>query len=453
MTTEIIMNSRWAYKKIIALILAAMVVVCGIQRIAYAHNNGGTVHFHDVSPLSVAENTASGTNIGDPVTADNFGGDQDEYRLSGTDALSFRIDKNTGQLKTYAALDFETKSSYTVEVEAWRNQLQDPVNFISVGSTVVTINVTNVAPNVTIVVPMDVQFGSFTVTITFNESVRDFTERDIRLGGENATVANVTGRDRIYTTTITPATTADGDVTIRVPAGVAQDAAGGGNTASDTHTVHVEPDETIWMPDANLRREVRSRLGLADNVLLTQTAMQGLDQLFAEDKGITDLTGLEYATEAFRLELYDNSIHDLTPLAGLTSVRFLYLYNNNIMDLTPLSGDGFWVLRLWDNPFLELPAAEITVPLGVQTGAFDVTISFGRSVTGFEQSDLSISGAANATITSWDANITGDRYTAGVTPAADGDVVLNVAAGAGKRDTAGSAASVIPRWFIPNVEH
>ena len=277
---------------------------------------------------------------------------------------------------------------------------------------------------------MDVQFGPFTVAITFNESVSDFTARDITLGGESATVTNVTGRDRIYTATITPATTADGDVTIRVPAGVAQDAAGDGNTASDTYTVHVEPDETIWMPDANLRREVRNRLGLADNVLLTQTAMQELDELFAGAKGITDLTGLEYATEVFRLELYDNSIRDLTPLAGLPSVTILHLYNNNILDLTPLSGEGYWVLSLWDNPFLELPAAEITVPTSVQTGAFDVAISFGQPVTGFEQSGLSISGAANAVITSWDANITGDRYTARITPAADGDVVLNVAAGA-----------------------
>ena len=368
MTTEIIMNSRWAYKKIIALIFAAMVVVCGIQRTVYAHNSDGTVHFHDVAALSVAENTASGTNIGAPVTAHNFGGNQDEYRLSGTDALSFRIDKSTGQLKTHAAVDFETKSSYTVEVEAWQSQLQDPVNFMRVGSTVVTINVTNVAPNVTITVPMDVQFGPFTVTITFNESVSDFTARDITLGGESATVTNVTGRDRIYTATITPATTADGDVTIRVPVGVAQDAAGDGNTASDTHTVHVEPDETIWMPDANLRREVRNRLGLADNVLLTQTAMQELDELFAGAKGITDLTGLEYATEVFRLELYDNSIRDLTPLAGLPSVTILHLYNNNILDLTPLSGEGYWVLSLWDNPFLELPAAEITVPTRCANG-------------------------------------------------------------------------------------
>ena len=420
---------RRGISKIITLIFASMVLVCGIQSILYAHSGDGTVHFHDVAPLSVAENTASGTNISAPVTAHNFGGNQDEYRLSGTEAQSFRIDKNTGQLKTHAALDFETKNSYTVEVEAWRSRPQVPSDFMRVGSTIVTINVTNISPNVTITVPMDVQFGAFTATITFNESVSDFTAGDITLGGESATVTNVTGGDRTYTATITPDTTADGDVTIRVPAGVAQDAGGSGNTASDTHTVHVEPDETIWMPDANLRREVHKSPGPADHVRLTQTAMKDLLQLFAGDEGITDLTGLEYATEAVRLEIHGGSVRDLTPLAGLTELRVLVAHNNNIMDLTPLSGLSFFVLYLWGNPFLELPSAEITVPAGVQTGAFDVTIAFGQRVADFEQSDLSISGTANATITSWDANIEGDQYTATITPAADGDVMFNVAAG------------------------
>ena len=141
------------------------------------------------------------------------------------------------------------------------------------------------------------------------------------------------------------------------------------------------------------------------------------------------------------------SIRDLTPLAGLPSVTILHLYNNNILDLTPLSGEGYWVLSLWDNPFLELPAAEITVPTSVQTGAFDVTIAFGQSVTGFEPSDLSISGAANATITSWDANITRDRYIARITPAADGDVVLNVAAGAAD----GTRRAVLRQSFQNNL--
>ena len=66
---------------------------------------------------SVDENTASGTNIGNPVAAtDPDSKDTLTYRLGGTDAASFGIVNTSGQLQTRAALDFETKSSYSVTV-------------------------------------------------------------------------------------------------------------------------------------------------------------------------------------------------------------------------------------------------------------------------------------------------------------------------------------------------
>ena len=68
---------------------------------------------------SVAENTAAGENIGDPVeaTADT-GTTIASYALGGTDADSFALATSTGQLMTSAALDFETKDSYSVTVTA-----------------------------------------------------------------------------------------------------------------------------------------------------------------------------------------------------------------------------------------------------------------------------------------------------------------------------------------------
>ena len=66
----------------------------------------------------VAENTAAGENIGTPVRATDANGDSLTYRLSGTDAASFDIDAATGQLMTLAALDYETKSTYSVTVTA-----------------------------------------------------------------------------------------------------------------------------------------------------------------------------------------------------------------------------------------------------------------------------------------------------------------------------------------------
>ena len=66
---------------------------------------------------SVAENTASGQNIGAAVTAmDADTSDTLTYTLGGTDAADFGIVQSSGQLQTSAALDFETKSSYAVTV-------------------------------------------------------------------------------------------------------------------------------------------------------------------------------------------------------------------------------------------------------------------------------------------------------------------------------------------------
>ena len=64
---------------------------------------------------SIAENMIAGTNIGTPVAAiDEDISDRLVYTLIGADAASFDIVSRTGQLKTKAALDFETTPSYSV---------------------------------------------------------------------------------------------------------------------------------------------------------------------------------------------------------------------------------------------------------------------------------------------------------------------------------------------------
>ena len=72
----------------------------------------------EVASREVAENTRAGQGIGDPVSAVDADGDLLIYSLSGEDKSSFRIERNTGQLKTRAALDYETRSSYSVVVTA-----------------------------------------------------------------------------------------------------------------------------------------------------------------------------------------------------------------------------------------------------------------------------------------------------------------------------------------------
>ena len=82
-----------------------------------APNPAPTFPATETGARSVTEGAAAGTNIGAPVAAQDPG-DTLTYTLGGTDAASFAIVASTGQLRTRAALDASTKSTYTVTVTA-----------------------------------------------------------------------------------------------------------------------------------------------------------------------------------------------------------------------------------------------------------------------------------------------------------------------------------------------
>ena len=93
---------------------------------------------------SIIENTAAGENVGDPATATDPDRDPLEYTLGGTDASSFDIDSSTGQLLTDAALDHETKSSYSVTVSVRDNKDDDANPDTATDDTIeVAITLTN----------------------------------------------------------------------------------------------------------------------------------------------------------------------------------------------------------------------------------------------------------------------------------------------------------------------
>ena len=92
---------------------------------------------------SVVENTASGENIGAPVSAsDPDAGATLTYSLgTSTDDDAFSIDTSTGQLKTEAALDKEDDDSYTVEVSV-RDSLDDSGDADTTTDDTITVTIT-----------------------------------------------------------------------------------------------------------------------------------------------------------------------------------------------------------------------------------------------------------------------------------------------------------------------
>ncbi len=95
------------------------VLVEGVSNLSVIKGENSAPEFTEGSTTtrSVLEKTVAGVNIGNPVTAtDTDEYDTLTYSLGGTDASSFSIDSGTGQLKTNAALDYDTKASYSVTV-------------------------------------------------------------------------------------------------------------------------------------------------------------------------------------------------------------------------------------------------------------------------------------------------------------------------------------------------
>ena len=88
---------------------------------------------------SIAENTPTSVNIGSPVSATDADDDPLTYTLGGTDAGSFSIVRNSGQLQTQAPLDYETKKAYTVTVTVSDGGRADT---ISVTITIVDVDET-----------------------------------------------------------------------------------------------------------------------------------------------------------------------------------------------------------------------------------------------------------------------------------------------------------------------
>jgi hypothetical protein len=94
-------------------------------------------------------------------------------------------------------------------------------------------------------------------------------------------------------------------------------------------------EDPVHFGDPNLQGAVESALSIPSP---TPADMLGLTSLYAPWRGITDLTGLEYALNLQTLVLREDRVHDISPLAGLTNLETLNLSVNEISDISPLAG-------------------------------------------------------------------------------------------------------------------
>ena len=124
-------------------------------------------------------------------------------------------------------------------------------------------------------------------------------------------------------------------------------------------------DAPLDIPDPNLRAAIEKALGrkTSDTIIVaadmkTVTALHG-------GPNISDLTGLEHATNLIRLNLAGNNISDISLLAGLTNLTELILSGNNITDISPLAGlISLKGLNLGNNNITDISALSGLAQLG-----------------------------------------------------------------------------------------
>ena len=115
------------------------------------------------------------------------------------------------------------------------------------------------------------------------------------------------------------------------------------NSPDDTVTpvdpeINLRPGDLVTIPDPNLRAAIEEALGKVPRALITAADMARLTRIVADEAGISDLTGLEAATQLERIEFRHNAISDLSPLRGLTRLNNIKLRGNKITDVSPLAG-------------------------------------------------------------------------------------------------------------------
>ena len=140
-----------------------------------------------------------------------------------------------------------------------------------------------------------------------------------------------------------------------------------------------EAPEAIVIRDTNLAAAIRSTLGLAEDAPLIATGMLNLRSLQAKKAEISDLSGLEHATNLTTLNLYANQLTDLSPLSGLEGLISLDLGKNTITNIEALKGlTGLTTLYLDRNRVTDFRSLSSLTGLSIlhlsRTGIRDLSV-------------------------------------------------------------------------------
>ena len=278
---------------------------------------------------------------------------------------------------------------------------------------------------------------AFTLGIRFSESVSGFVRGDINVSG--ATVTAFSGSGASYTATLTPSTP-PGNIALEVPANVARDAAGNGNTAATRQTVaYVAPDTTP--PAVNINAPASHNGQPFEVSFVFSEPVRGFE---AGDIRITGARIAPFPSQTSSTR-YTATLTPSTPLGNIA----LEVPANVARDL---AGNGNTAAApqtvAYVPPDITPPRVSINAPVRHNGRPFAVSFVFSEAVRGFEAADIRISGGR---ITAFSSQASSARYTATLTPSTPlGTIALEVPANVAQ-DAAGNGNTAAARQTVAYV--
>ena len=261
--------------------------------------------------------------------------------------------------------------------------------------------------------------GPIPVTLTFSEAVTGFDSGDITV--INGIKGTLSGSGNSYQITITPVS--QGAVSVNVAAGVAQDAAGNGNTAAATFGRTYDnqaPSVTINSTASSLTRVSPIPVTITFSEAVTGFAMGDI----TVTNGKASSFGGSGRTYTAKILPTAQGIVKVCVAAGVAQ---------------DISGNGNTAaIELSWTYDTQKPAVTIisTTASSSNVSPLPVTLIFSEAVTGFDSSDITVTNGMKGTLSG-----SGNTYKIDITPLTQGVVTVSVAAGVAE-DAAGNLNTV-----------
>ncbi|MEZ6113299.1 MAG: Ig-like domain-containing protein [Pirellulaceae bacterium] len=294
----------------------------------------------------------------------------------------------------------------------------------------VTVDLTSPAPVISSTVTGPTNLATIPVGVTFGENVTGFVISDITVTNGSASNLQSLGNGQ-FTVDVTP--TADGEVQVNIAAGVASDVAGNNNTAATTFSI--TSDRTP--PAAPVITGITDDTGSSNSDGITN------------DTSLT-ISGTAEAGSSGWLELDGRLIGGFGQIPGnwsIVSINGLsagtHIYKAKAVDAAGNESEFSTAFQVTVDLSSPAPVITSTATSPTALSPIPVTIDFGESVVDFVLGDITVTNGSAGNLQSPGNG----QFTVDVTPAADGQVQVNIAAGvasdiAGNNNTAATTFSI-----------